>query len=295
MSMTIGSRAFARSDRRGGVALKGVFLAGVLVLVGAAGVPAGVVVTAQSEQAAPALAKGITTIGYGKSSAPAETAELQMVVTQEEFGPPRAPDPEATPGAAERDAVGPMVEGLQAAGVAEEDISVVVGAVIGGFYGPGGPGVARVDVQIDAPTQEGIAALIDAGTVGAAEENLVVSLVGVGYGVSDCEPLEREAREMAFADAGTRAELQAELMGVELGQAVAATDLPVNYAGAFDAYYGPLAPTQVSCSPPSPVPTGGSPVSVPPFDPTDAAEVNVYAQVAVTYAIETAAAATPLS
>jgi uncharacterized protein YggE len=293
MDRTAGSRSLVNSHRRVGPFLKGAFLAGVLVLVTAVGVPAGS--TAQTEQAAQAPAQGITTIGYGKSSAPAETAEIQMVVTQEEFGPPRAPDPDATPGAQEREAVGPMVEGLQAAGVAEEDISVVVGAVIGGFYGPGGPGVARVDVQVDAPTQERVTELIDAGTVGAAEENLVISLIGVGYGVADCAPLERQARELAFADAGTRAELQAELMGVQLGEPVAASDLPVNYAGAFDAYYGPLAPTQVSCSPPAPVPTGGSPVSVPPFDPTDAAEVNVYAQVAVTFTIDGAATATPVS
>ncbi len=216
-----------------------------------------------------------------------------MVVSQEEFGPPRAPDPEATPGAEEREAVGPMVEGLQAAGVAEEDIEVVVGTVIGAFYGPGGPGLARVDVAVDMPTQERIAELINAGTVGAAEENLVVALVGVGYGVADCAPLERAAREMALNDARTRAELQAELMGVQLGEAVAASDIPINYPAALDAYYGALTPTQLPCSPPAPAPTSSAPVSVPPFDPTDEAEVNVYAQVAVTFAMEEADGATP--
>ncbi|MBA2276484.1 MAG: SIMPL domain-containing protein [Chloroflexia bacterium] len=291
MERTTGSRSFARSDRRVGPALKGALLAGALALVATLGLPAG----AQTQQAAQAPTQGITVIGYGKSSASAETAEIQMVVSQEEFGPPRAPDPDATPGAQEREAVGPMVEGLQAAGVPEEDISVVVGAVIGGFYGPGGPGVARVDVAVDMPTQERITELIDAATVGAAEENLVLVLIGVGYGVSDCAPLEREAREMAFNDAGTRAELQAELMGVQLGEAVAASDVPVNFSESLNAYYGALTPTQLPCSPPAPVPTSGSPVSVPPFDPTDEAEVNVYAQVAVSFAIDTEAAATPAS
>ncbi len=278
-------------DRRVGPALKGVLLAGIFALITTLALPAG----ALTQGAAQAPTQGITVIGYGKSSAPAETAEIQMVVTQEEFGPARAPDPDATPGAQEREAVGPMVEGLQAAGVAEEDIEVVVGTVIGSFYGPGGPGVARVDVAVDMPTQERIAELIAAGIVGAAEENLVVGLAGVGYGVADCAPLEREAREAALNDARTRAALQAELLEVQLGEAVAASDVPVNYASAFDAFYGALSPTQVSCSPPAPVPTGGSPISVPPFDPTDAAEVNVYAQVAVTFTIDAAAAVLPAS
>ncbi len=60
---------------------------------------------------------------------------------------------------------------------------------------------------------------------------------------------------------------------------------------ALNAYYGGLTPTLVPCSPPAPAPTTGAPVTVPPFDPTDEAEVNVYAQVAVTFATE--AEATP--
>lgn len=291
MKRTTGPRSFARLDRRGGPVSRAAFLAGALLLATAVSMPA----SAQTEQSVQAPTQGITTIGYGKSSAPAESAEIQIVVTQEEFGPPRAPDPEATPGAEEREAVSPMIEGLQAVGVAEEDITVVVSTVIGGFYGPGGPGLARVDVAVDMPTQERITELINAATVGAAEENLVLALVGVGYGVADCAPLERAARETALADAQTRAELQAELMGVQLGEAVAASDLPINYPAALDAYYGALTPTQLPCSPPAPAPTSGSPVSVPPFDPTDEAEVNVYAQIAVTFTIDTEAAATPAS
>ncbi len=234
-------------------------------------------------------ARGITVIGYGKASAPAESAELQLLATQEEFGPQRAPDPDATPGAEEREPVGTLVEGLQAAGVAEEDIEIVVGTVIGGFYGPGGPGIARVDVAVADPTAERIDELINAAIVGAAEENLVLGQVGVGYGVADCAPLEREARQAALDDARTRAELQADLLGVRLSDPVASSDVPTDLAGAFDAFYGGIAPTQVACAPPAPVPTQGSPVSVPPFDPTDEAEVNVYAQVAYTFEIADAA------
>jgi uncharacterized protein YggE len=150
-----------------------------------------------------------------------------------------------------------------------------------------------VDIAIDNPTPERIGELINAATVGAAEENLLVGPIGVGYGVADCAPLERAAREAALDDARTRAALQAELMGVQLGDPVAASDVPINFSESLSAYYGIYTPTQLACSPPAPVPTSGSPMSVPPFDPTDEAEVNVYAQVAVTFAIEAAAAATP--
>jgi hypothetical protein len=276
-------------DGRFGPAPKGAVLIVIVALIAALAVPA----NALTQGAAQAPTQGITVIGYGKSSAPAETAEIQMVATLQEFGGPRPPDPDATPGAQERESVESMVQGLQDVGVAEEDIEVVVGPAIGAFYGPGGPGVARVDVAVEAPTQERITELINAGIVGAAEENLVLSLIGVGYAVADCAPLERDAREAAFNDARTRGELQAELMGLPLGEAVAASDVPINFSQALNTFYGPVTPTQVPCSPPAPAPTGGSPVSVPPFDPTDGAEVNVYAQVAVTFEIGTDAEATP--
>jgi hypothetical protein len=293
MNGTTGSRAhvgFGRSSA--GPALRGALLAGALALTAAVSPPAG----ARAQQAADAPARGITVIGYGKSSAPAETAEIQLIASQEEYyGPARAPAPAAMPGAQEREAVGPLVEGLIAAGVPEEDIEIVVSAVISGFYGSSGPGVARVEIAIDNPTQERIDELINAATVGGAEQNLLVSQIGVGYGVADCAPLEREAREAAFDDARTRAELQAELMGVRLGDPVAASDVPINFSEALSGYIYGYTPTQLACSPPVPAPTSGGAVSVPPFDPTDEAEVNVYAQVAVTFAIEAEAGATPTS
>lgn len=236
---------------------------------------------------------GITVIGYGESTAPAETAEIQLIVAQEEYGPPRAPDPNATPGVQERQAVEPVVESLQAAGIAAESIEVVVGPAISTFYGPGGRGIARVDVRVDVPTQERIVELIDAATVGAARNSQVLGLVGVGFGVSDCATLEREAREAALADAWSRAEMQAELMGLALGQPISSSDIPPTQPGHFNTYYGLYAPTQTACAPAVHVPTGGSPVTLPTFDPTLVAEVNVYAQVSVTFAAEEVGAATP--
>jgi uncharacterized protein YggE len=290
MATTAQQRSSPRpGGRRLGPALRRALLVGTLSFTGLIG-PLAIV---QAQPAGEAPPRGITVIGYGKASAPADTAELQLVASQEEMGMVRAPDPSATPGAEEREAVGPMVAGLVAAGVPEANIEVVVSTVIGGFYGPGGPGVARVDVTVEEPTRERIDELLSAAIVGAAEENLIVFQVGVGYGVEDCVPLERAARDAALTDARQRAELQAELLGVRLGEVVATSDVPVDYAETLSAYYGTYIPTHLACSPPAPVPTGAAPVSVPPFDPTDEAEVNVYSQVAVTFAMEEAAGATP--
>jgi hypothetical protein len=118
----------------GGPARRGALLVAVLALAAATIPPPG----ARAQEAADPPPRGITVVGYGKASAPAATAVLQLVASQEEMGPPRAPDPRTTPGAQEREAVGPMVDALTAAGVPDEDIAVVVGVVVGGFYGPGG-------------------------------------------------------------------------------------------------------------------------------------------------------------
>lgn len=235
----------------------------------------------------------ITVSGYGKASAPAETALIQIVVAREEYGPPRAPDPNATPGAMELEAVGPVVASLEDAQVPSEDIQVIIGSTISNYYGPGGRGVARVEVNVDSPTQERITELIDAATVGAARNGLVLSLIGVGFDVSDCAALERGAREAALADAWERGELQAELMGLSLGDPIGASDIPTNYTDAFSPYLGYYTPTQSACSPAVPIPAAGSPISTPPYDPATAAEVSVYAQVSVVFAASPNGGATP--
>jgi uncharacterized protein YggE len=262
-------------------------IAFVLLALMSLGVPAHSL--AQSSLPAPV----ITVVGYGESTAPAETAQIQMIVAQEEYGPPRAPNPNATPGEEERLAVEPVVESLQAAGIAAESIDVIVGPAISTFYGPGGRGIARVDLQVDVPTSERIVELIDAATVGAAQNSQVLSLIGVGFGISDCATLEREARAAALADAWSRAEMQAELMGLSLGQPIASSDIPPAQSSDFNAYYGLYTAAQTACSPAAHTPTGGSPVTLPAFDPTSAAEAHVYAQVSVTFAAEEVGAATP--
>jgi uncharacterized protein YggE len=227
---------------------------------------------------------GITVIGYGEASAPAEAVSLQILVTRQDFGPPSAPSPGDIPGEEERELVRPVVAALVAEGIAEEDVAVVVSPSFSGFYGPAGPGVARVDLTVEGADQERVNALVDAATIGAAEERLFVGQVGVRYEVADCRTLERTAREAAIADAQERAEIQAELLGVDLGEVIASSDAPVASAPAFG-YFGPVAPDAGNCAPPTATIVVG-PVTFAPFDPTAPAEVEVYAQMSVTFAFE---------
>jgi uncharacterized protein YggE len=242
-----------------------------------------VATTSALAQDSPAEPLGLTAIGYGEGAAPAEAVSLQIFVTRESFGPPSPPRPGAVPGDEERELVQPVVDALVSAGVDEAAVAVVVSPSLSGFYGPTGPGVARIDLTVEGADRERVGALVDAATAGAAEERLFIGQVGVRYEVADCLAPERLAREDAIADARERAQLQAELLDVELGEILASADVPFAATQAFGPY-GPVAADSGNCAPPTAAAVVG-PVTFAPFDPTAEAEVEVYAQVRLTFAI----------
>ncbi len=276
-------------EQRVGRLLTGIALAGALALASVAGLPT----VARAQQAAEAPAQGITVSGFGVATVPAETAELQIIVSQSNYGPPSSPTSGATPGAEEREQAGSVVTSLTDAGVAEADIEVIVSPVLGNVYGPNGSAVARIDVAVQSPTAERISELIDAATVGAANERLVLGQVGVGYGIADCAPLLRQAREAALGDAQAKGELRADIAGVGIGEIIDVTDVAVSPFGGLSPYYGGLAPLSVACAPAVPVVSTGGSISVAPYDPTADAVVNVYAQLTITYELARSTAATP--
>lgn len=240
---------------------------------------------AQGETTATA-GTGVTVIGYGEASAPAESATMQIVISEEDYGPARPPRRGAEPGAEERRLVEPIVAELITAGVPKADIDVLVNPTLGEYFGPS-RGLARLDFEVPEPTAAGVRNLVDAAIVAAAGQGLVVGQVGVGYGVADCRAVERDARAAALEDAAARAEIQAELLGVELGAPTASVDQQLGQQ--FDLYYGAFGGGSASgCAPPGPAVTGAA-ISVAPYDPAGEAVVDVYAQVAVTYAIAEAA------
>jgi len=231
-----------------------------------------------SAQDVPSTPTGITVIGYGEASAPAETATLLLSINDSEYRGPQSVQPGATPGAAERENVAPAVASLVDAGVPEDDIKVITGPSVVNAAGFSGPAIAILRITLDAPTLEQITGLVDAASVGASEENLIVGGVGATYGVEDCDALDRQAREAAVADARDRADVQAELLEVTLGGLTGSNELP-------SGYYGPGGGAN-DCSPISPLGVAFESINYPSFDPTAEPVVEIYAQVQLSFAIE---------
>lgn len=238
---------------------------------------------------------GITTTGYGEASAPAESAALEfLIISQDAFygGSPQAPEVEATPGALARETVGPIADAIEASG-AVESVEVVI-PLTSDFYSQAP--LARIDVTVANPDLDGLTSLVNDVTQAAAGERLLVGYVGAQFETSDCATLERDAREAALADAQSRAGIQAELLGVELGEVVASTD--IDAASGLATLYGAQGVSGSNCDPAGlSFPDSGftSGVMLPRFDPAlDSGEVEVYRQLQVTFAID-ASEATPTS
>lgn len=229
---------------------------------------------------------GVTVIGYGEASVTAETATIQFSVVDYNYNPAIAPQDEAQVGATMK----PVLDALTAIGVEESEIELIVGPRLIELTKYEGPALALVRVTVDAPTTDRVAEILAAATSGAAAARLSLGTSGVGYGVADCLAVERMARQAAIDDAGERAGLQADLLGVELGDVIASRDLPLAQ-GTVNGPYGPV-PVQSACGPDVPSVTFGT-QTLPPFDPTKEAEVTLYAQIELTYEIAFMFGATP--
>lgn len=237
-------------------------------------------------QGEPGTHAGITTSGYGEASGPAESATLEFLIIDEQSfygGPPQAAPVEATPGAMARETVAPIIDAIEASGLAES-VEVVV-PVVRELYNQAP--LARIEVTVANPDREGLASLVTEVTRAAAGERLLLGYVGARFETSDCATLEREAREAALADAESRAGIQAELLGVELGDVVASSDVAAS--GLVNPYGGQ--PTSASnCDPTGSAFSGGQfgpGGTLPSFDlASDTGEVEIYRQLQVTYAIE---------
>lgn len=239
--------------------------------------------------AAGPLPAGITVLGFGEASAPATSAQLQIMITRGEAGPPQAPVvlPGATPGASQQTAAAPVVAAVAANGVPRGSITVFVSPVSSDVGGPGGPAVARVDFTLRPITANGLQRVLNAAVAAASNEGLTIGAVGINYQANDCVALDRAARAAAFKDARTRAQNQAATLGVKLGTVIASADQSPLYAplvslnGATSMAGG--------CAPLRPVVSSGSPyglvLSFPSYDPAQPPEVDAYVEMAVTFAI----------
>jgi uncharacterized protein YggE len=250
------------------------------------------VAVAQTSPPAPA---GITVLGTGSASAPAETATIILNVGQGfyEDKMPQMPEPSGTPRMTPQETVAPVVDALTAAGVPEGDIEILSNPYSGDYGPAGGPVTSVIRFDLTAPTTEQISGLLDVAIPAATDAGLYVNMASAIYGVADCETLERQAREAAIADARQQAELQANLLDVTLGDLVASRDDPyaeIMYGGG----YSGVVPIN-SCSQ-GPVNQGVSILyGAAPFDPNMRAEVIVIDYVELTFDMTTSPEATPAS
>jgi uncharacterized protein YggE len=182
----------------------------------------------------PAPPQGITALGQGSATAPADRTTFQISFSTEMFGPPTAPQPGATPGAEERERLQPIVDALVSAGVDEAGIAVVVPPFLSnGFSGPYGPIAGYVEFSVDNPTAESNSQIMNAAVSGAAEAGLITGNIDVLHSIEDCASLQQEASELAFEDARRQAEQQAGVMGIALGDVTASRDASLYVPGVF--------------------------------------------------------------
>ncbi len=261
-------------------------LAGAAFLVAASGWPAGADAAVAwgssglalhgdggygvSAQLVPGDQPSIVVTGNGEASAPAKSAIMQVVV-RGAIDPAAAGGPVPTiPPPLTGEQVQPVIDAIVAAGIAEDAIEV---KITEGFAGTFGPGTAEIRIAIAREELGLMPDLLEAVT--APVDGLTVDAVNAGYEAADCAPLVRRARKAAAVDAEKRARGLAEAVGLELGDILLVAESPV-YAGA----------PGVGCTPPSPgFQAGGTGTYLPVYDPALPAEVEVYAQLNMAYAI----------
>lgn len=230
----------------------------------------------------------VVAIGVGHASAPAETAYLQLLIGPGVYDGQivvGASSPGATPGAAEREAVEPLIQAIRTGGVADTDLQVLVSpALNSGYFGPSNaPNGVRIEATIHAPTLDRLNEMVNAAGQAAGANGQALLQIGVAYAVADCGILEREARGRAIADARAHAQQQAELLNRPLGPLLLSSDIAPSPV--------PDAPSgaPAGCQAVAPVTAGSSPfsngVTLPPFNPGAAAEARSTVQTSLTFAL----------
>lgn len=244
------------------------------------------------EQAGPL---GIVAQGFGRATAPADTARVQFVVsksgeiypeplpgepkavpeggvegetapaTPAEIYPYLTPTPPTSPPPITEADLQPLLDAIKAQGVSDSDIQVTI--YPSSYYGSP---TARVTVTLRDPKRT--ADLIDAANQAvAASGTIFIQNVGVIYNVDDCDALLKEARRAAVEDARDNGAGLAEALGVGLGDLQGASEYswdPYGYS---------------ACQPSGPTPYYE--YEGPSFNPAQPAEVQIVSNVTISFAI----------
>lgn len=234
-----------------------------------------------SAQPLPGSVNGVTVFGIGSASAPAGSATMEILLADVQAmysGMPMMPEAEATPGAAATGLASPVADAIAAVeGVT--GVAIAIPSYTPVYSGMGT--VASISFEVANPTQDSLAGIVATATRTAAPGGLSVAYVGARFTTGDCASLEREARQAALDNARSQADIQADLMGIELGEVVAVFDQNLGFgmdspAGGCEAEAGWSS-------------LAGGPfesASLPAFDPaTDPVEVTVTRAISVTWEI----------
>lgn len=186
--------------------------------------------TNEIAQALPTPA-GLTVVGVGSATAPADTAVIYLNYYSNYYPQPTesssAPPLPPTPTAAD---IKPVVDALVAAGAIANNIETNID--------PNAAGSFRVRAKFEKPTQAKIQALVAAANA-AASKNGKFSTGGaqIGYFTNNCPALETEARRLAMADARSRSSALATIADVTLGNLVSVMESATfgYYGGGFTA------------------------------------------------------------
>ena len=216
---------------------------------------------------------GVTVPGYGLATVDADSAILELYFTRFYTEPqpdggttrPGAETPAGTLGPITETDLQPVIDAIVSEGVAREDIQFLGGT----YYDPYSSSAALRVTERNLDLIDGV---VSAATAAADTLlDIVLQSTSISYTVQDCAALERAAMDAAVADANERAAAFAGALGVELG----------GIAGASDYAYSPFGGTPCSIGYMGPVPVGGVT-----YSQSQAREVQVYANVSITYAIE---------
>ena len=185
--------------------------------------------------------------------------------------------PEPRPIDAER--LAPVIDAVATSGgVAREAVTIDLSPLATEPFGNRRES-ARLDFEVAQPDPAALTALIAAASDAAAADGMVIQVAGVLYNPADCAVVEQEAAAVAQADAADQAGRLADLLGVTLGGVVAASTNP--YFG-IDPEVSGCSGQQSSFFDSS---YGGLGITVPVFDPSAPAEVEVYAVLTISYEI----------
>lgn len=227
---------------------------------------------------------GITVQGYGSATATADSAVVEFYFSSSAYMEPDKPYPypvpesgsdgtepsiPPTPGEATpitEDTLKPVIDALKSAGVAADDIEFIGQQYPDPYYSSA---TLRAKVG-DTGSLDGV---VQAGQDAAAGlENVMLNSSSVSYTVSDCSALEKAAMVAAVEDANQRGADFAEALGVGLGEITGASNYSYSpYGGSVcgGGFYG------------EPYPMGGMP-----YYEGQASEVQVFANISVTFAIQ---------